>query len=225
MERWLFALSRCPVFKNISGPEIAEVFRGVQYAAEEFEKGAVIYRAGDESRRIGVIVSGCLEIRKYLPSGKAVSMFQRRSGDMIGGGIVLSSRPEYPCDVIARERSRILWIDRDDLLGIILKNAAVAVNVLMLSADRIMSLEKRVELFSYYSIQKKIAFSLLNDFTPDEGGVISLPFSKTTWAEYLNVSRTSLCRELKAMCARGLISAAGRNITVGDTMALEELLS
>lgn len=82
-----------------------------------------------------------------------------------------------------------------------------------------------MELFSLYSIQKKIAFSLLNDFPMDEKQTISIPFSKTTWAEYLNVSRTSLSRELKILHAQEVISMKGNKIRILQIDMLESLLS
>ena len=196
---------------------------GTPHLTEEYERGRVLYRAGDESRRVGVILSGCLEIRKYMADGRTVVMFQRRRGEMLGGSIVFSSAARYPCDVTAKDKTEMLWIDRDDVLEKLMRNAAVARSVLRLSSDRIMLLEKRVELFSLYSIQKKIAFSLLNDFDAEEGAV-RLPFTKTAWAEYLNVSRTSLCRELKRMETDGIIKTEGRALTILDKNMLKARL-
>lgn len=147
---------------------------GTPHLTEEYERGRILYRAGDESRRVGVILSGCLEIRKYMADGRTVVMFQRRRGEMLGGSIVFSSAARYPCDVTAKDKTEMLWIDRDDVLEKLMKNAAIARSVLRLSSDRIMLLEKRVELFSLYSIRKKIAFSLLNDFDTEEGAAPAL---------------------------------------------------
>lgn len=193
------------------------------HLTEEYERGRVLYRAGDESRRVGVILSGCLEIRKYMADGRTVVMFQRRRGEMLGWSIVFSGAARYPCDVTAKDKTEMLWVDRDDVLEKFMKNAAIARSVLRLSSDRIMLLEKRVELFSLYSIQKEIAFSLLNDFDAEEGAV-RLPFTKTAWAEYLNVSRTSLCRELKRMEAEGLLEINGNAIRILRADLLEETL-
>lgn len=143
---------------------------------------------------------------------------------MLGGSIIFSSHPQYPCDVIAKEQSLLLWIDRNIMLEIFLKNPTIALNILRISADRIMQFEQRVELFSMYSIQKKIAFSLLKDFPVDEKQGVSIPFSKTTWAEYLNVSRTSLSRELKIMCTQGIIEMKGNKIFIRQREMLEALL-
>ena len=224
MKQWGPILARCPIFKNLSEDTILHIFQVVPYTTEKFSKGYVLYRAEESSTRIGIILSGRLEIRKYLPTGNVISLFQRKSGEMLGGSIVFSSSPKYPCDVVAKEDSIILWIDKSFVLNVFLKNAVIAENMLKFSANRIMQLEKRLELFSFYSIQKKIAFSLLYDFSINENQVVFIPFSKTTWAEYLNVSRTSLSRELKSMCESGIIQMRGREIHILPKNMLEALL-
>lgn len=108
-------------------------------------------------------------------------------------------------------------------LNAFLKNPVIAANIIRISANRIMQLENRVELFTFYSIQKKIAFSLLNDFAIEDQSIL-IPFSKTTWAEYLNVSRTSLSRELKNLCDAGTIKVNGRRITILQMDMLEAVL-
>lgn len=108
-------------------------------------------------------------------------------------------------------------------LNAFLKNPVIAANIIRISANRIMQLENRVELFTFYSIQKKIAFSLLNDFAIEDQSIL-IPFSKTTWAEYLNVSRTSLSRELKNLCDAGTIKVDGRRITILQMDMLEAVL-
>ena len=85
MKQWISVLAGCPILKNLSNTEIENIFQEIPYVIEEFEKGSIIYRAEETSRRIGIILSGCLEMRKYLPTGNIVSLFQRRRAEMIGG--------------------------------------------------------------------------------------------------------------------------------------------
>ncbi|MCD5407374.1 MAG: helix-turn-helix domain-containing protein [Desulfotomaculum sp.] len=54
--------------------------------------------------------------------------------------------------------------------------------------------------------------------------LIQLPFSKTAWAEYMNVSRTSLARELRQMSQDGLLSFDKKVIAVQNARKLKELL-
>lgn len=215
---------QCPIFEHLSTADVRQIMQDVPYLTETLEKGKIIYRAEETANRIGVILSGCLEARKYLPTGNVISLFQRKPGEMIGGCIVFSSHPNYPCDVVAREKSMLLWLDRQVVLGTFLKNPVIAANIMRIYSDRMMQLEKRVELFSYHAISKKIAFSLLHDFSIAENQTIYLPFSKTTWAEYLNVSRTSLSRELKMMCNQKMIAMNQNKIRILQAGRLETLL-
>lgn len=215
---------QCPIFEHLSTADVRQIMQDVPYLTETLEKGKIIYRAEETANRIGVILSGCLEARKYLPTGNVISLFQRKPGEMIGGCIVFSSHPNYPCDVVAREKSMLLWLDRQVVLGTFLKNPVIAANIMRIYSDRMMQLEKRVELFSYHAISKKIAFSLLHDFSIAENQTIYLPFSKTTWAEYLNVSRTSLSRELKMMCNQKIIAMNQNEIRILQAGRLETLL-
>lgn len=224
MENMLESLGRCPIFRSLDRDEIQRLFQTVAYARRTFEKNEPIYRAGDPAYHIGVILSGRIEIRKYLSSGNQLSVFQRTGGEVLGGSIVFSSDPRYPCEVVAKEKSELLFIEKDKILDMALKHATIALNILRISADRIMQFEKRLELSSYYSIQKKIAFSLLHDFELDTAQTATLPFSKTTWSEYLNVSRTSLSRELKSLCDQGIIRMEGNTFTVLNRGLLEALL-
>ena len=224
MQKWISVLSQCPIFKSLPENEILNFFSSIPYSINNYPKDDLIYRTGDTASRIGIILSGHLEIRKCLSSGNFISLFHRTKGEVLGGSIVFSSRPQYPCDVVTKEDSFILWIEKDAALNAFLKNPVIAANIIRISANRIMQLENRVELFTFYSIQKKIAFSLLNDFTIDNDRSVLIPFSKTTWAEYLNVSRTSLSRELKNLCDAGMIKVDGRRITILQMDMLEAVL-
>lgn len=143
---------------------------------------------------------------------------------MTGGSIVFSSNPRYPCDVLAKEESEVLFIDKSYIFDVLFKNAVIASNMLKISANRIRQFEKRLELFSFSSIQQKIAFSLLNSFKAENDKIVMIPFPKATWAEYLNVSRPSLSRELKFLCEQGVIKMNKNKIVILRKDLLESLL-
>ncbi len=224
METIIKSLCLCPIFKNLTQQEIINIFQNIWYIKRTYEKNEIIYQAGDTAYHIAIIIFGKIEIRKYLSSGNRLSIFQRTKGEMLGGSIMFSSNPQYPCEVIAKEKSELLFIEKSCILQIFSRNSTIALNILRISANRIMQFEQRLELFSFYSIQKKIAFSLLHDFERIGENIVAVPFSKTTWAEYLNVSRTSLSRELKNLCEQGIIQINGKEIVFLRNELLESLL-
>jgi CRP-like cAMP-binding protein len=111
------------------------------------------------------------------------------------------------------------------MLDLISRDPILLENLLRSISNRVLLLNLKTELLSYSSIQKKIAFSLLylmDDYSCNDK--ITLPYSKKKWAEYLNVSRTSLFRELKEVCEKKIIHIDSKTITILNRDSLENLL-
>ena len=86
-------------------------------------------------------------------------------------------------------------------------------------------LQQRLELLSYNGIAQKAAFYLLIQARQSGKNVIRIPGSVSSWALIMNVSRSSLHRELKKLEADGLISYAPPVIEIHDFDALQNVLS
>ena len=86
-------------------------------------------------------------------------------------------------------------------------------------------LQQRLELLSYNGIAQKAAFYLLIQARQSGKNVIKIPGSVSNWAMVMNVSRSSLHRELKKLEADGLISYAPPVIEIHDFEALQNVLS
>ncbi|WP_347491532.1 Crp/Fnr family transcriptional regulator [Desulfoscipio sp. XC116] len=217
------ALSRCVLFDGISGMEIERILSATEFQIREFDKNEFICRTDQHSVYVGIIISGCVEVQKVFPSGNTVCIFYKNKGDMFGGAVVFSNSAVFPCDVFSRKKSKILFLHKQSIFELC-KMPFFAENLLNLFANGILCYEKRLELFSYSSIQKKIAFYLLNEQRIPGYSLIHLPFTKKTWAEYLNVSRPSLCRELKKLCNDNIIKMNGDKISIINEEALGHLL-
>lgn len=223
--RYLQSIKKCPVFTGIQEDKMEVLLEEISMLYQCFESGETIYRTGDTATVIGIIVDGCLELKKYLPNGNVFCVFHRNVGEVIGGGVIFSQNSIYPYDVIATTKCEVAFIDKQEFLKLLTKDTALMSNMLGLFADRVTHFETRLEMFSYSSIQKKIAYSLLNDFHAEDRAEIYLPFTKQSWAEYLNVSRPSLSRELKAMAEADFIKVNKNVIQILDSKKLIQILS
>jgi CRP-like cAMP-binding protein len=198
------ALHCCAIFKGVDEAVIHNMISTADYQVRQYDKNEFICREDQSSVSLGIVILGCVEIQKIFPSGNNVCLFDRNIGDMFGGAVVFSTKTLYPCDVFSKDKSKILFLNRKSIFEMC-KNTLIAENILKSFANSVFYFEKRLELFSYSSIQKKIAFFLLNEMETTGNRMIRLPFSKKTWAEYLNVSRPSLCRELKRLSTDHII--------------------
>ena len=116
-----------------------------------------------------------------------------------------------------------MFLDKNSILEMC-KNPLISENILRAFANNLFNFERRLELFSYSSIQKKIAFFLLNDIENTDRSEVYLPFTKNKWAEYLNVSRPSLYRELKKLSENRFIKINKNKITILNKDGLMRLI-
>lgn len=218
-------IMKCPIFTGIDKKDVSKMFNQVKVIQKQFCAGATIFHEGDISREIGIILKGSLELKKYQSNGNVISVFQRQDGEVIGGAIMFSQNKCYPYDIVSVTDTEIAFIERKDLLVLLSNSPVLTANMLEFFAERILHFERKLELLSFSSIQKKIAYSLLYDFNAEDHAVIYLPFTRQGWAEYLNVSRPSLSRELKLMCENGIIEYEKNQIRILDCLKLEQLMA
>ena len=223
MDEVIEACCHCEIFKGLNKAEIQHALSKANCQIKTYDKNEFICREDQSSAHIGIIIFGYVEIQKILPSGNVVCLFYRNKGDMFGGAVVFADKASYPCDVFSRDKSKILFLHKKDILEMC-KCPLIANNLLKAFAVSIFNFEKRVELFSYSSIQKKIAFYLLDELKALKANTVRLPFTKKVWAEYLSVSRPSLCRELKKLSNDNLIGVYGNTISIKSEEGLISLL-
>lgn len=223
MNHILDVLCHCPIFAGKEKPEIANTLAQIKYKLCHFAKSEYIFRTDQPSLYIGIIIKGSVEVQKVFASGKVVSIVYRNKGGIFGGAIAFAQNSAYFCDVLANESSEILLLHKQVVLDLLYRNKTIA-NILDLAADNILQLNRRIELLSYSSIKQKIAFFLLYDANASDHDKIHLPYSKKAWAEYLNVSRPSLCRELKNLSDAGMVTIQDRTIKIIHKEKLKTIL-
>ena len=225
MQKKFKTLYNSDLFKNKTLKEIEDILPSIQYNVKKYEQGELIFRIGQSTKYIGIILKGCIEIQKNLASGNIITIFEKNEGKLFGEGSVFSKLNTYPCNIFSKSKSTILFISKKDMLDLISRDPILLENLLRSISNRVLLLNLKTELLSYSSIQKKIAFSLLylmDDYSCNDK--ITLPYSKKKWSEYLNVSRTSLFRELKEVCEKKIIHIDSKTITILNRDSLENLL-
>lgn len=226
MKQIITALYNSVLFKGKTKEEIISTLSSTEYFIQNYNVNEMIFSVDQNTNHIGIILDGCIEAQKHLASGQIVTILSKNQGDLFGEGSVFSKAQKYPCNIVAKNKSTILLITKENMLKLLTNDFILLNNFLYSFADRILTLNLKTELLSYSSIQQKIAFSLL--YLMDDykyKNTISLPFSKKTWSEYLNVSRPSLFRELKVLSCAEIITLHHRQISILNNDALLGILN
>ncbi len=225
MNNILVMLQKCCLFKNKSLNEIDNLLSHIQYKITSFSENEVIFSPVQTANQIGIILSGSVDIQKLFPSGKIVIIERRKSLDLIAACSIFSKIDFYPDTVSVSKLSTILFISKTDLLHLFDLDKDFMLNFLESVSNSTLVLKHKIGILSLSSIQEKIAGYLIYNNKIYDSYCITLPFSKKAWAEYMNVSRTSLSRELKILEMEGILSFEKRKITIHDIRKLEKIVS
>ena len=218
-------LEKSTLFSGVPTKELRDDLEAVPHHIQCYDKDETVFHLMEDANRIGVILEGRAQAQKPFPNGSQVNVSVRNPGEMIGPAAVFSRSQKYPCDVVSLEPSTIMMFRREDILLLLQKDLRIMKNFMAELATATYMLQQRLELLSYSGIAQKAAFYLLIQARQSGNHAIRIPGSVSNWAMIMNVSRSSLHRELKKLEADGIISYDPPTIKIHDPEALQNVLS
>lgn len=225
MDKLLSTLQKICLFKDKTTQELETLFEGLHIFVSTYPSGKEIISDGEPASRMGIILAGKVEAQKLFPSGKTVTIARFGEYESIAEAAIFASPNVHHANIVATEESDILFIPREHLLTLFARDSSLAAKLLEIFANRIILLNRKIELLSLESTRQKIAHFLLKEMKIQQSREhIILPFSKKVLAEHMNITRPSLSRELGKMCEEEWISMSGRRITILNLNALENVL-
>ena len=218
-------LENSALFSGIPTKELCNDLNTVPHHIQRYDKGETIFHLMENASRIGIVLEGSVQAQKPFPNGSQINVSVRKAGELIGAAAAFSRSQKYPCDVVALESATIMFFLREDILLLLQKDLRIMKNFMTELATASYMLQQRLELMSYSGIAQKAAFYLLIQARQSGKNVIKIPGSVSNWAMVMNVSRSSLHRELKKLEADGLIAYTPPVIEIHDFDALQNVLS
>ena len=218
-------LEKSTLFSGVPTKELRDDLEAVPHHIQCYDKDETVFHLMEDANRIGVILEGRVQAQKPFPNGSQVNVSVRNPGEMIGPAAVFSRSQKYPCDVVSLEPATIMMFRREDILMLLQKDLRIMKNFMAELATATYMLQQRLELLSYSGIAQKAAFYLLIHTRQSGKNVIRIPDSVSNWAMIMNVSRSSLHRELKKLEAEGIISYDPPTVKIHDSERLQSVLS
>lgn len=218
-------LEKSTLFSGVPAKELRDDLEAVPHHIQCYDKGEIVFHLMEDANRIGVVLEGRVQAQKPFPNGSQINVSIRNPGELIGPAAVFSRSQKYPCDVVSLEPVTIMMFRREDILMLLQKDLRIMKNFMAELATATYMLQQRLELLSYSGIAQKAAFYLLIHTRQSGKNVIRIPDSVSNWAMIMNVSRSSLHRELKKLEAEGIISYDPPTVKIHDPERLQSVLS
>lgn len=208
-EKYTNILSKNKLFQNMTPNDINVILNCIKPQISQFNKNDFIALSGDEFKSVGIILEGNAIVVKENVAGKRMFITNLIPGDMFGEAAVFSEKSIIPATVEAQNNCTVLFLSGKKIISecknICTLHHTLIRNILKIISDRALILNKHIEYLSIKSIRGKISTFLIEQYRKSGKTTFKLPLNRNELAEFLNVSRPSLSREMCHMRDEGLI--------------------
>jgi len=218
------ALSKNKLFINFNNQEITDFIISSHSKTYDYQIGQIIAIKGEPLTKIGLVLSGEVEIQKSYPSGKIVVVNKIPAGGVFGEVAIFSSKITFPSTVVASLDARIMFLNKTNIMEICFQQKKFLSNFLHLLSEKILILDHKLHFLSGENIRQKLCLYLIECYEKQKVFTIRLHMSKRKMAEQFGVTRPSLSRELIQMKKEGLIDYDNYHIIIQNLQALENYL-
>ena len=144
MENIIKIIKKNQLFSGVSEENIKNISKDIKYYIKTYNKGEIIAHEDDECRSLSLVLSGVVEIQRLYLNGKYIVLNRLNEGDVFGEALVFSKARTYPATVISLNESKVLFIDKSDILKILTKEEKVLENFISLLSNKVFILNSKV---------------------------------------------------------------------------------
>lgn len=225
---WADLLLQTELFKNIERDELIRMLTCLQSRIVTYRQKELVTLEKSCFSDIGIILDGEVAVIKENFAGDRIFMSKLTAGDIFGEITVFSNgeplatiEPVVDTTILFLPSSRIVGICPNVCTG----HTMLIRNMLEIISRKAVDLNRKVEILSLKSIRAKISTYLLEQYQQCGKRTFTIPLKRHELAEFLNVPRPSLSRELKNMKEEGLIDFYRNSFRIMDIEALKKSLA
>lgn len=209
MIEYIEDLAQTKLFSGIAPKEIIGLLDCAHARRVEYEKGDMIVEGGNRVHEFGVMLSGHGRSIKWDAADRLVIITLLEKGSEIG--VLLAASPEHESSVWvqAQDDVSVLLISYDCMLArcekACPKHERLLRNYIGIVAEKGLVLHERINCLLKPTVREKILTYLIRVSREQQSRTFSIPLNRNAMAEYLNIERSALSRELSNMKRDGLI--------------------
>lgn len=198
------------MFKNISQTEIEDLLSKINFDIENINKNDSFLFRGEELNGLYLIIEGEVSAEMLKESGEIQKIENLKQGDIVASAFIFGEKNIIPVDLIALRNTKILHINKVNLLKLFRFNELILINFLNDISNKTQFLSNKVwKNFNKKSIKEKVLDYVLENTENDK---VIFKHSMKELAEIFNVSRPSLSRVISGYVREGVLLKVKKNI-------------
>lgn len=218
-------LASVPFFRKLAEEQIGEVNK--KFTANHFSKGETIYRQGDSSTMLRVVVAGNVKLIAQTLEGEGVLLDMLQPGDFFGNPAA-GSQDVYYETAETQTTACILSVRLSDFRNIMNEYPSVAMSVLDITTNRLNDSRQRIRDLSTLPVKNRLAHILVDlgsKFGEDDarGLLIQLPLSRKDLAEMAGTTTETVSRIMSRFQEDGLIISGRQWVAITDKSELSRI--
>jgi CRP-like cAMP-binding protein len=225
-QQWLKTLEKCPLFQKITVEELSCVLDCLQPKIKSYKKRDIcITLEGKEFSGVGVVLSGEVAVTKENAAGNRIMMTKLGAGGLFGEIAAFSGKRIWPATVVTLGSCQVMFIPINKIVDSCTNRCPshrqLILNLLQIVSNRALLLNRKVDYLTIKSMRGKISTFLLEQYKKAGQKKFKLSLTRQELADFLNVSRPSLSREMCRMRDEGIIEFKRELIEIKDLAVLK----
>lgn len=202
-------LEKCSIFREISKTDYKHILSCMNAQIKRYRADDYVFLTGDQVDYIGVVLTGSLILMKENLVGTRHIISSLEPSDIFAEGIVCTQKRRSPVTVMTKVESTVLFLPYQKLITTCSNACGFHVqlihNMLLLLGEKNYLLNHKIDILMLKGLKEKIANFLLYEAKKNGTDYFEIDYNRNELAEYLNVSRPSMSRELANMKDAGMI--------------------
>lgn len=228
MKEYLDVLTKSALFRHVKKEDLEHLLLCLNCYIKNYQDNEYVFFAGNEVNYLGVVLSGSIEIIKENQAGSVHIVAFLGPSNIFAEGIVCTAARISPVTVRVKEDSKILFIPYERITKSCGNSCNFHIqlirNMMTILGEKNVNLNTKIELLTLKGMREKISSYLLSESQSRNSLTFQIIPNRNELAEYLNVSRTSMCRELSRMKEERIIDYYQNSFKLLDVEALKECL-
>lgn len=197
-----------PVFYGLSESELAQMADKASARRCKFDKGSFIFHAGDQVQEMGIVQKGSVNIENIDPWGNKSILSNVPAGQVFAETYALCQEP-LMVNAVAAENCEIVFLNLQMLMSKHNAGASwymkIMQNMLRIAVQKNLILSHRIFCTTAKTVRGRLLTYLSAMAVKKGSSTFQVPFDRQQMADYLNLDRSALSKELGRMRDEGMI--------------------
>lgn len=203
MKKYLELLKTVSLFEDVEKADIEAVLSCLSAEIASYRKKQAIFLEGDSVDKVGIVLSGSVEVVKEDFYGNKNIVALLNEGQLFGETFVCSDVKALPVSVICVTDCVIMLIDYRKLVTTCSKACSfhnkLIKNMLRIVANKNILLNQKLELITKRTTREKLLAYLSAQAKKAGSSRFCIPLNRQQLADYLAVERSAMSAELSRL--------------------------